>query len=1607
MTTTEDPRQSAVSRALAEIVRLRTALEESEKTRSVPIAVVGMACRFPGADDPAAYWDLLRAGKDAVTDIPTSRWDNDAFYSSDPDAPGTIRTRRAGLVDDVDRFDATFFGISAREAAHMDPQQRMFLETAWEALESAGIAADRQAKSRTGVFVGVTSHDYLQSLMSRLPLPDLDAYAMTGQASTFAAGRMSYWLGLQGPSLSVDTACSSSLVTVHLACQSLRAGESDLALAGGANALLAPEGFVVLSRAKMLSPEGRCATFDASANGYVRAEGCGVVVLKRLSDAQADGDRILAVIRGSAVNHDGRSSGITVPNGQAQQDLIRAALDRAQVPYSRIGYVEAHGTGTALGDPIEVRALAAVLGAGRDAPLVVGSAKANVGHLEAAAGVAGLIKTILALQHEEIPPQAHLRDVNPAIDLQKLPVEFPLAVTPWPRSGEPRFAGVSSFGASGTNAHLVLEEAPLEDARATAPDRHEHLVTLSARTPTALRALAQRWIDKLSDADEAALADMAATANKGRARFTHRLAVRADSVGTLRERLQRHLDAEKVAEVRTGEVPVGRRPKVGFLFTGQGSQYQGMAQELYRTEPGFRADLDECAELFAEHLEHPLLSVLSGQDGASGLIDATRYTQPALFSVQYALARLWMRWGVRPAAMAGHSIGEYAAACVAGVFDLKTGVALAAERARSMSELPAGGAMAAVFAGHEQVVEAIRPYARELAVAAVNGPEHTVISGAAGPLDEVVAAFTADRIRTRRLPVSHAFHSPLLDPMLDTFRKAAARFGYEPARIPLVSMLTGDTVTATTFSADHLRDHARQPVLFHQSVRKLTDLGCRTFIEIGPSPHLSGMARNAFPGGEYRWLASLRPNHGDWRVLLDAVATLHTTGIDIDWAAVDGHWAPKSVELPTYPFDRKRHWFAGAEGLADRPSGASAPSTSLIGTRLSSPLEEIQFRAVLSPAVHPCLTECVSNGIAIVNAGFYVESAVQAVAALTGVTGATLSGVVIPRALAMPAEGPVTTQLTLSGAAFTYHSQASPDSEWVLHARGTVTVGPPERPTVSGDELAAVAERCTTKIPGADFYDGLRARGVDLGPSARWLSDIARRDGEALARLRRAEVAEWSLGYRLHPGVVDSMLQLLLACRPVNHDRDDALIMLEMQRYEFFGHDGGPLLCHAVVTDNLTSAATTIADVILVAEDGRCVARITGVHMRAITGETLTEVLSSNPRPTTRSRKAYAEAHDAAQDLARRERLTELLRAGQDDDVRQQVRADLAQAVAAVLGGSVDDIDHHGALSDQGMDSLLAMELKERVGRHFGVDLPTAVFLDTPSLSSLEADLLDALRTHRPSSAPGSASRAPSERFGPGGMQITEYGSGVPIVFVHGGVFGGLQSWQTQMPLADRWRLVLVSRLNYDRSETSEREDYREDGGLLTALLKEQPPGGAHLVAQSYGTLGALYAAAALPEAVRSLTLIESPASVVARGTSVVDAYEKSMRDLVAHPPDDPEAFFRAFFAGIEPTADFPSPLPATLRTFSNRAHDSSRIVWPWNAEIPDQEIRAAAFAKLVVTGGQRPVFEVIGDALAERIGADRVIIPGGHGTQNTGAPFNTLLTDFLNRAENNAEPAP
>lgn len=674
---------SPTKRALLALKQMQSKLEALEKAKNEPIAIVGVGCRFPQlCDRPEDFWQLLIDGKSAITEVPSDRWDIDAYYSADATTPGKMYTRYGGFVPHLQDFDAQFFRISPREAVSLDPQQRLLLEVSWEALERAGIAPDRLTGSQTGVFVGICGNDYWHRLLSK-KTSEIDAYLATGNAHSMASGRLSYILGLTGPSMSVDTACSSSLVAVHMATSSLRNRECDLAIASGVNRILLPEVSINFSKARMLTPGKYCKTFDAAADGFVRAEGCGAIVLKRLSDAVADGNNILAVILGSAVNHDGRSSGLTVPNGPAQQAVIRQALERSNIKPHQVSYIETHGTGTALGDPIEVGALGAVFGQKRSTPpLIIGSVKTNIGHLEAAAGIASLIKVVLALQQEEIPPHLHLQQPNPHIDWEQLPIKVATERTPWTR-GQQRIAGVSSFGFSGTNAHVVVAEAPQLERNLAPEVRPLHIFTLSAKTQTALKQLAVRYQEYLATTS-ADIGDICFTANTGRSHFNHRQYIVTSSTTQLGAQLAAFVNGQEAAELHIGQVKDhSAAKKLAFVFAGS-CQYAEMGHQLYQTQPTFRRAIDQCAEILISYIDVPLREILYPSQKESALLNQSIYAQSALFAFEYALFELWSSWGIQPLAVMGDDVGEFVAACIAGVFSLEDGLKLIAARDKQL-----------------------------------------------------------------------------------------------------------------------------------------------------------------------------------------------------------------------------------------------------------------------------------------------------------------------------------------------------------------------------------------------------------------------------------------------------------------------------------------------------------------------------------------------------------------------------------------------------------------------------------------------------------------------------------------------------------------------------------------------------------------------------------------------------------------------------------------------------------------------------------------------------------------------------------------------------------
>ncbi|MEO0839176.1 MAG: type I polyketide synthase [Cyanobacteria bacterium J06643_5] len=875
-----------------------------------PIAIIGVGCRFPGARNHEEFWHLLHQGVDAISEVPFSRWDIDAYYDSEPVTPGKMNTRYGGFIKEVDLFDPSFFGISPREAERMDPQQRLFLEVAWETLENAAVAPSKLSGSQTGVFVGIGNYDY--GLLSAKNLNSVNAYDGTGNSIGITAARLSYLLNLRGPSLTIETACSSSLVALHLACQSLRAKESDSCLVGAVSLMLSPTQTITYSQARMMAPDGRCKTFDASADGYVRGEGCGVVLLKRLQDAIKDGDRIQAIIKGSAINQDGLTNGLTAPNGPSQQAVIRQALQNAGVEPSEISYVEAHGTGTSLGDPIEVRSLKTVLMQERqlNQPCWIGSVKTNIGHLEAAAGIAGLIKVVLSLQNKKIPPHLHLKQLNKYISFKGTPFEIPTKLQPW--QVEHRIAGISSFGFGGTNAHVILEEAPILSQEEEQLKRPLHLLTLSAKSQPALQALTKRYQSFLTSHPELSAADICFSTNTGREHFDHRLAIVVQDKQQLQQDLINFAGGDKSFSL----VNSRKTAKIAFLFTGQGSQYIDMAREIYDTQATFRQTINLCDEILRPYLKQSLLSVLYPSSGENQLLHQTAYTQPALFALEYALCRLWQSWGIEPTVVMGHSVGEYVAACIAGVFSLEDGLKLIAERGRLMQSLPSDGGMVAVMATEEQVAEIIASHNTEVAIAAVNGPQSVVISGKYQAITAVVDSLSEYGIKTKRLQVSHAFHSPLMQPMLQEFERIATGVEYSQPRIKMISNVTGNLIGDEVCSTQYWCRHILESVRFAEGMKTLAVQKCQVLLEIGSKPILLGMGRQCLSSEQADnlvWLPSLRQGQRDWQCILDSMTQLYQCNASIDWSGFDSDYLRNKVSLPSYPFQRQRYWIDSVE----------------------------------------------------------------------------------------------------------------------------------------------------------------------------------------------------------------------------------------------------------------------------------------------------------------------------------------------------------------------------------------------------------------------------------------------------------------------------------------------------------------------------------------------------------------------------------------------------------------------------------------------------------------------------------------------------------------------
>jgi acyl transferase domain-containing protein/acyl carrier protein len=1184
---------------------LLVALEQQEtiealQTRdAAPIAICGMACRFPGgAEDPDAFWRLLDEGRDAIRPIPADRWDAEAYFDADPSAPGRIGVRNGGFLDTVSGFDAAFFGIAQREARSMDPQQRLLLELSWEALERAGLPADRLYGKPAGVFVGLCNSDHFTRLLGHGDA-DIDAYLASGNAPSVAAGRVAYCLGLQGPALTVDTACSSSLVALHLACRSLRAGESAVALVGGVNVMCAPQTSIALTKSHMLAPDGRCKTFDAAADGFARGEGCGVLVLKRLDEAVADGLPVLAVIRGTATNQDGRSAGLTVPNGPAQEAVIRAALADARLAPDDIDYVEAHGTGTALGDPIEIRALAAALGRGRspDRPLRVGSVKTNIGHLESAAGIAGVIKVVLALQHGRIPRHLHFRTPSPHIPWSDIPVRVTAAEEPWQPGERKRRAGVSSFGFSGSNAHVVLEEPPAPAKRPSPAGAAEtHCLPLSARSAAALRELARRAARTLEAEPQPALGDVARLAGSGRAHHGHRLAVVASSVAEARSALAAAADDRPHPALRLGADAAQEPPEVVFLFTGQGSQYLGMGRALYASNEAFRATIDACDAILGADAAGLTLKAVLWE--AAGALDETVWTQPALVAIEIAAARMWQSFGIEPAAVIGHSLGEYAAACVAGVFPLADCLRLVAARGR-LTQAIGGGGMAAFFTSADALAAGIRACGGSLAIAAVNAPDSVVASGDAAALDRLVAYFAARGIEARRLQVSFPAHSPLVEPALDRLEEAARGVTMAAPAIPVAWNRGG--LSRNRPDAAYWRHHLRDPVLFGDGVAALHAAGYRTFLEVGPHPTLSALAQRALDDPAVAWLTTMRRGKPDRAEVGASLADLYLRGADVTWRAVEPPAPP--VAWPTYPFERRFSWLTPGARFGDAvragPEGAEGVFP---GRRLPTALPA--FQTVLASDCPSWLGAHRVGGHAVASGPVFIALAETGAAAAYGPARRVLADLVLREPLVLP-DGGRAVQVQFgpgaeAGVPFTVHSRSEDDS-WILHAAGRVAAAPLSADAPSTLDLAALRAAMGPSVDLDSHRGDLAALGIVLGPPARGLREAWRGAGEALGRVQapaELDAGAFDPAVTPHPAVLDAALQTVgLAVPP----RNDALFLLAgLARVALDRPLPAEFWTHVRLRDSASaaSASAIVADLTLADPDGRVLGRIEGISLR-------------------------------------------------------------------------------------------------------------------------------------------------------------------------------------------------------------------------------------------------------------------------------------------------------------------------------------------------------------------------------------------------------------------------
>ncbi|WP_165956513.1 type I polyketide synthase [Kribbella antibiotica] len=1167
-------------------------------TGTEPIALIGIGCRMPGGvTGPSSLWNLLVKGVDAICPVPADRWDNERYYSPDWRKPGRINTRHGGFLHEVDGFDAGFFGVSGRVANQMDPQQRLLLEVCWEAFEDGGVVPGQLAGSRTGVFMGACSGDYAGLQTAIGEVEGLGTHSATGMYMSILSNRLSYTFDLHGPSMTIDTACSSSLVAVHLGCESLRRGESELVLAGGVNLMLVPQSAVALSQASMLSPDGRSRAFDAAANGYVRGEGAGVVVLKRLAEAQRDRDRIYAVIRGSSVNQDGRTQGITVPSSAAQGANFRAALVAAGIGPREVGYVEAHGTGTPVGDPIEANALGKVLADGREPERVcyIGSIKTNIGHLEAGAGVAGLIKAALSVHHRRIAPTVHFQTPNPEIAFDQWQLAVSTSERPWPSCYPRVVASVNSFGFGGTNANVVLEAAAAQDAAALQQPQPA-VLTLSAHSDGALRQLAFAHAERL-DTQPINLQRLAANLAVRRSHHSRRLAVVATDPHDAVAKLRAYVDNASAPGVITGTARA-TGGKLAFLFNGQGPQWYAMGRTLLETNEVFRAKVMECDELARPYLGWSIREALNAQDEASSLVQRTSCLQPTMFAIQIALAELWSSWGVVPDGVAGHSMGEIAAAHVSGGLDLASALKVICLRARIQEDADSSGGMMFVALPKDEALALCAQYPEQLWLAAENGPRSSTLSGRRTVFQELERELDSRGVFARTLRVNCACHSPDMDPLHDQLIAELAEIEHAATAIPMYSTVTGSRIEGADLGTPYWWRNFRQPVLFAPAINTMLADGFDTFVELSPHPVLVNSLREILndKGSDTLCVSSLTRGKNDWESFLSAFGTLHTAGHDIAWQRPYPDPVPVD-DLPTNPWIHQSFWNESPPARRYRAGGQSHPMLKRIDA--PRPTWEIKW----GDHRLEWATEHEVLGSVIVPGAAYVEATLAAAHELTGASCA-LEFMEFQRACVLEADAPQVSRIELDpdDGTFEIHSRAVRDDGWTRTARGRFHPDPLDGQAASAFDLEAIQRRCTRSFDAQAVYDTFTGKGYIYGAAFRGISHLRVGAGESLARVEVPEVLRDVLAdYLFHPALLDACLQV--AILHPGHGIADELLPLSclptgIDRARVVGGVRGPVWCYTRASR--LDAGGLSGDVFVLDDRGNVVAEFSGLQGKVV-----------------------------------------------------------------------------------------------------------------------------------------------------------------------------------------------------------------------------------------------------------------------------------------------------------------------------------------------------------------------------------------------------------------------